>query len=222
MVALGLLFLMVSSAFLAQGIAVVKVDQADPSQDSVTKAGPAFTVYSMRGTCSNTGTNVTSVTFDSSELPFEFTSLLFSSLQGGSVSGATSYAGSGMILNVTGPHGSITMKEQSGKVIRTLQYQGQPTLVFNGETAYTATPKAYAEFEGTEILIQDWLKGTWSPEAGVVLERPTGMTIDTSEFYLMVFQPQAPVPEFGMFPLVALTVVVVCAVISRLRARDAI
>jgi hypothetical protein len=220
-VALGILFLLISSAVIAQGIAVDKTKQTDSSQDSVANAGPAFTVYSMRGICSNIGTAATSVTFDSSELPFEFTSLLFNTLQGGSVPGATYYAGSGMILNATGPNGNITMKEQSGKIIRTLQYQGQPSIVLNGEAAYTTTPKAYAEFEGTEILIQDWLKGTWSPEKGVVLERPTGMTIDTSEFYLMVFQPQAPVPEFGMFPLVALMVVVVCAAVSRMRSRDA-
>lgn len=220
-VAFGLLFLLVTSAYLAQGIAVDNVDQTDASQDSVSRAGPAFTVYSMRGTYSSIGANMTSVTFDSSDLPFEFTDLLFSNPQGGSVPGATYYAGSGMIFNVTGPDGNVTMKEHGGKVIRTLQYQGQLSIVFNGEAAYTATPKAYAEFEGTEILVQDWLKGTWSPEMGVVLERPTGMTIDTSEFYLMVFQPQAPVPEFGTFPLVVLMVVVVGVVASRLRTKEA-
>ncbi len=122
-----------------------------------------------------------------------------------------------MILNVTGPSGNLTMREPGGKIIRSLEYQGQPTIVFNGETAFTSTPKAYAEFEGTEILIQDWLKDTWSPEMGVVLERPTGLTIDNSEFYVMVFQPQAEVPEFGVLPAVIIVISIVCGLAARAR-----
>ncbi len=216
---LFLLLMMVSCAFLVQGNVNEKETQKDPAPGSVVPIGPGFEIYSLRGTAAGISNNMTSILFDSSDLPFELSSLLFTSSQSGYTLGATYYAGSGMILNVSGPSGNITMREPSGKIIRALEYQGQPSIVFNGETAFTSTPKARAEFEGTEILVQDWLKDTWSPELGVVLERPTGMTIDNSEFYVMVFQPQAPVPEFGVFPLAAIMMVVVCVLVNRFRNR---
>ncbi len=209
---------MVGSAFLVTGKVVDKGEQSDALPDPTGRIAPGFTVYSLSGLVRNQGAGTTSVTFDSTDLPFVFSSLLFVAPSGGGTD-SVYYAGSGMILNVTGPHGNITLKEQSGKTVRTVEYEGQPSIVINGEAAYTSTPKAYAEFEGTEILIQDWLKGTWTPEKGVVLERPAGMTIDTTEFYVMVFQSPNAVPEFGALPLVSVAVALVCILAFRRKTK---
>lgn len=168
------------------------------------------------------GPNQTSIRFASYQLPFAFSSLVFRDYRVNPVIGATYYAGSGMILNVTGPDCNVTLKEEGGAVICTVRYTGQASIVFNGETVYTSTTKAITRYEGTDLLVQDWLKGTWSPEKGVILERPAGMTIEDSEFFLMVFQPQVAVPEFGAFLPVVVAVMAAAASLIARRRRDAV
>ena len=219
MLALGMIALMVSTAYFAQGDVASDDSQAVPEPDSVDMVGPGFKAYSLRELSRTDGTNQTAIRFSADDLPFDFDCLVFGDYSRNPVAGATYYAGSGMILNVSGPNGSVILRGLNGTIIRTVEYQGQESIVFNGETVYTSTPKASTRFEGTDILVQEWLRGTWSPGMGVVLERPAGMTVENSEFYLMVFQPPAAVPEFGAFPVAALTVAIVCALISRTRGK---
>ena len=220
LLALGLISLLVSTAYFAQGNIATEKVETSPDPDSTNKIGPGFKVYGLRELSRTEGTNQTSISFTTRTLPFDFNSLVFGDYASNPKIGATYYAGSGMILNVSGPSGNVTLKDMSGRVIRSVCCQGQASIVFNGETVYTSTPKATTTYEGTDILVQDWLKGTWSPEEGVVLERPTGMTIDNSEFYLMVFQPPAAVPEFGVFPAAAVMIVIVCVVLARFRRQN--
>jgi hypothetical protein len=219
LVALGVISLLISLAYFAQGSMDAKELRANPEPDSVNMVGPGFKVYSLGELSRTEALNQVSISFSTTGLPFDFTSLVFGDYETNPVVGTTYYAGSGMILNVSGPGGNVTLKEQNGKVIRVIQYQGQTSIVLNGETVYTSTPTATTHYEGTDILVQDWLKGTWSPQEGVVLERPTGMTIETSEFYLMVFQPPATVPEFGALPIVATVMMIICAMVARVRKK---
>ncbi len=215
LLALGLVCLLTSTAFFALGNADTRSTQ--PSPDPPAKVGPGFRVYSMSELSRTEEANKTTIRFTSSALPFDFRSLVFRDYTVNTVIGATYYAGSGMILNASGQNGNVALREQDGIMIQTIEYQGQSSIVFNGETVYTSTTKATTLYEGTDLLVQDWLKGTWSPEKGVVLERPTGMTIKDSEFYLMVFQPPATVPEFGALPAVAVLMMAVAILLSRPR-----
>jgi len=218
---LGVISLLISTAYFAQGSLDARESKTKPPPDAVDEIGigSGFTVYSLGELSRTEAAGTTSISFDADGLPFDFDSLVFGSYETNPVVGATYYAGSGMILNASGSSGNVTLKEQSGKVIRVIQYQGQSSIVLNGQTVYSSTPTASTQYEGTDILVQDWLKGTWSPDMGVLLERPTGMTIESSEFFLMVFQPQAQVPEFGALPMVAMAAMVICIVVSRSRKK---
>lgn len=187
--------------------------------DSENKIGSGYRVFRIGEQSRVDGTDTTAIRFASNALPFRLENIVFGDYSSEPVLGTTYYAGSGMILNVTGPSGNITLKEPAGKLIRLIHYEGQATIVLNGETTYTSTKTTGTQYEGTDILVQDWLKGTWSPETGVVLERPAGMTIVDSELYLMVFQSQASVPEFGLLPVVGLTVLIVCAFAARAKKK---
>jgi hypothetical protein len=210
LVAFGAISLLVSSTYFAQGDTDSKGTQIDPDPDSANIVSPGFKVYGLRELSRTEDLNQTHICFAADSLPFDFSNLVFGDYSSGPLVGETYYAGSGMILNVSGPNGNVTLREHDGAVIRTVQYQGQESIVFNGETVRTSTPKTTTRYEGTDLLVQDWLEGSWSPEEGVVLERPTGMTIEESEFFLMVFQPPAAVPEFGAFPVAAFMTAFVC------------
>jgi len=206
--ALSIVSILVGFTYLAQGDLLTRGAEQAPSDDQANKVGPGFRVYILEELSRTVTANKTVLAYSIESLPFDLTTLSFGDFQNGPQAGVTYYAGSGMLLNVSGPRGNIVLKEPSGKTIRELSYQGQASIVFNGETITTSFPRASTDYEGTDVLIQDWLKGTWSPDKGVVVEHPSGLTVERSEFYLMVYQAPTTVPEFGTLPAVALVVVI--------------
>ena len=66
-------------------------------------------------------------------------------------------------------------------------------------------------YDGTDLMVQDWRNGNWTPSDGIIIEHPKNVTISGATFYLAVYQPgvSAQMPEFDLLAAAASVFVMV-------------
>jgi hypothetical protein len=177
-----------------------------PANDSY-----VFKVYALNHTSTRAVSNGTALFFDMAQLQVNFSRVRFGDCRMDSEYSATYYAGSGILLNSSGTNAWITLREGDGKLVSNVFYHGQPLVVFNGQTMTYVNCDRPAVFDGTDMIVQDWRKGNWTPNDGIVIEHPKNVTISGARFYLAVYQPgvNAQMPEFDLLPAVVSVFVVV-------------
>ncbi len=177
-----------------------------------------FRVYSLTHTSVIPSANGTVFFFDLTQLPVNFASIKFGDFRGDTQYRLIYYAGSGILLNASGSNASITLKEGNGKLISNVFYHGQRLVVLNGQTTTYINCGNHSVYSGTDLMVQDWRNGSWTPNDGILIEHPNNVTISGARFCLAVYQPvaNAQVPEFELLPA---TMIVFLVVILVLRCR---
>ena len=174
--------------------------------------GYEFKVYALNATAMTRALDCTEFLFRASDLPFDFGSISFGDFRSDTNRTLIYYAGSGMLVNATGENATITLRENNGKTVSKINYGGQDQIVFNGEVKSVTYPRPMTTYNGTDLLVQDWRNGIWTPSDGIMVEHPGNVTVESASFFLMVHEPQGTyeVPEFGniISPLLALLVMV--------------
>jgi hypothetical protein len=206
---LGLAFLLASLLHPIPGKASeTSTDSAAPPP---TNNSYAFKVYALNYTSTRTVSNGTALFFDIAQLPVNFSSVQFGDYRMDSQYRATYYAGSGVLLNSSGANAWIALTEGNGKLVSSVFYRGQTTVALNGQTTTYINSSRPAAYDGTDLMVQDWRNGNWTPNEGIVIEHPKNVTISGARFYLAVYQPgvSAQIPEFDLLPAVASIFVVV-------------
>jgi hypothetical protein len=173
-----------------------------------------FKVYALNYTSTRAVSNGTALFFDISQLPVNFSSVQFGDYRMDSQYRATYYAGSGVLLNSSGTNAWISLTEGNGKLVSRVFYRGQTTVALNGQTTTYINSNRPAAYDGTDLMVQDWRNGSWTPNDGIVIEHPKNVTISGARFYLAVYQPSvnAQVPEFDLLRGVACVFLVVVLV----------
>jgi hypothetical protein len=171
----------------------------------------AFRVYPLNHTSTKTVGNGTAFLFDVAQLPINFSVVKFGDYKTDASYNSIYFAGSGILLNSSGTNAWIILREGNGKLVSNVFYHGQSTVVFNGQTTTYANCGRPAIYNGIDIMVQDWRKGNWTPNDGIIVEHPNNVTISGARFYLAVYQPavSAHMPEFELLPAVACIFVVV-------------
>jgi hypothetical protein len=144
--------------------------------------------------------------FDTTDLPFEFSTVSFCDYRTDTSFSHKYYAGSGILVNANGTNATITLRESTGRLVSRIDYHGQPQVVFNGKIESVTYPKNATTYEGTDQMIQDWRNETWTPDDGIVVEHPNNVTMSGASFFLMTLEPMVTteVPEFeSLLPVVA-------------------
>lgn len=171
-----------------------------------------FRVYSLTHTFVIPSANGTVFFFDLTQLPINFASIKFGDFRGDTQYRSIYYAGSGILLNASGSNASIKLKEGNGKLISNVFYHGQRLVVLNGQTTTHINCNSHSVYSGTDLMVQDWRNGSWTPNDGILIEHPNNVTISGARFCLAVYQPvaSAQVPEFELLPatMIAFFVVV--------------
>lgn len=170
-----------------------------------------FKVYALNHTSTRAVSNGTALLFDISQLPVNFSRVRFGDYRTDSQYSATYYAGSGILLNSSGTNAWIALAEGTGKLVSRVFYRGQTMVAFNGQTTTYINSSRPVAYDGTDLMVQDWRNGDWTPSDGIVIEHPKNVTISGARFYLAVYQPgvSAQMPEFDLIPAVASVFVVV-------------
>ena len=161
-----------------------------------------FRVYSLTHTLAIPSANGTVFFFDLSRLPVNMSSIQFCDFRGDTQYRSIYYAGSGILLNASGSNASITLKEGNGKLISNILYHGQRLVVLNGQTTTHINCGSHSVYSGTDLMVQDWRNGNWTPNDGILIEHPNNVTISGARLCLAVYQPVAnvQVPEFELLP----------------------
>jgi hypothetical protein len=170
-----------------------------------------FKVYALNHTSTRAVSNGTALFFDIAQLPVNFSSVQFGDYRMDSQYRATYYAGSGVLLNSSGTNAWIALTEGNEKLVSRVFYRGQTTVALNGQTTTYINSSRPAAYDGTDLMVQDWRNGNWTPNDGIIIEHPKNVTISGARFYLAVYQPgvSAQIPEFDLLPAVASIFVVV-------------
>jgi hypothetical protein len=206
---LGFAFLLASLLHPIPGKASeTSTDSAAPSPANNSYV---FKVYALNNTSTRAVSNGTALFFDIAQLPVNFNGVQFGDYRMDSHYSATYYAGSGILLNSSGTNASITLKEGNGKLVSRVFYRGQTVVALNGQTTTYINSSRPAAYNGTDLMVQDWRNGYWTPNDGIIIEHPKNVTISGARFYLAVYQPgvNAQMPEFGLLPAVLSVFVVV-------------
>ena len=209
---LGLAFLFVSLLHPIPGRA------GETSTDSAAPA-PAnnsyvFKVYALNHTSTRAVSNGTALFFDIAQLPVNFSGVRFGDHRMDSQYSASYYAGSGILLNSSGTNAWIALAESSGKLVSRIFYRGQTMVAFNGQTTTYVNSSRPVAYDGTDMMVQDWRNGNWTPNDGIIIEHPKNVTISGARFYLAVYLPgvDAQMPEFDLLPAVVSVFAVVLLV----------
>jgi len=170
-----------------------------------------FKVYALNHTSTRAVSNGTALFFDTARLQVNFSTVQFGDYRTDSRYSATYYAGSGVLLNSSGTNAWIALAESNGKLVSRVFYRGQTMVAFNGQTTTYINSSRPVAYNGTDLMVQDWRKGNWTPNDGIVIEHPKNVTLSGATFYLAVYQPgvSAQMPEFDLIPAVASVFVVV-------------
>ncbi len=180
-----------------------------------------FVVYSLNHTSRSTEGTVTSFTFDASKLPFDFRELRFGEFRCDMEYCSRYYGGMSLLAIAGGAPADISFAEDNGKTIERIEYQGQPLIVLNSWEYVSKDSRGTVidhRWGSMQIPAYDWRDGTWSPEAGIVVEHPVDMTLSSATLCILVYEPtiSTDIPEFG--PLaVCLGLCIMLAIIARTR-----
>ncbi len=170
-----------------------------------------FRVYSLNYTSTMVVGNGTAFFFDLTQLPVNFSRVQFGDYRMDSQYSATYYAGSGFLLNSNGTNAWIALAEGNGKLVSTIFYRGQAIVALNGQTTTYVNSSKPTMYNGTDMMMQDWRKGNWTPNDGIIVEHPSNITVTGAVFYLAVYQPgvSTQIPELYLLPAVVSVFVVV-------------
>ena len=195
---------------------------SDSSTSPATSAPYQFKVYAMNATATARLDGGTALVFELSDLPFEFSSLCFGDFRTDTNLSHIYYAGSGLLVNASGQYATVTLKEDNGKAISSVDYRGQNEIVFNGEVKSMTYPQKTATYSGTDQMIQDWRNAAWSPADGIFLEHPDNVTVLSASFFVMTIESQAgtEIPEFSS-TIIALATMLIIATVMIVRKRAA-
>jgi len=193
------------------------VTETNNSQQSVVQVNYQWKVYVLNQTERSEATNGTTFSFNNDDLPQEFGTILFGDFRTDTYGQGTYYGGCGILVEASGASETITLREIDGKFVSSVQYNGQDPVVFSGERRSVSYPNLTTSYYGTDLIVQDWRNGTWSPDQGILVEHPVDVTMVGSEFYLMLFEPESDIeiPEFQDLPLVLALTLGVMAIVSR-------
>jgi len=181
-------------------------------------------VHTLNHTSRVSNDTATVFTFNADQLPFDFGSLLFGEFRGDSEYSSTYYAGMSLLAWANGPNASIDFLECGGKPIEEISYQGQSLVVLNSWESISKDCQGRTidhRWGSMQIAAYDWRDGCWSPEQGIEIEHPEGVTVSGVTLCLMVYEPgsSTDIPELGpVSACVALAVVVMIA--RRLRRQE--
>jgi hypothetical protein len=209
--------------FLVLGITLIPnleqeaVSEANNSQQSVVQINYQWKVYVLNQTDRSEAANGTTFSFDNDDLPQEFSTILFGDFRADPYGQGTYYGGCGILVEASGASQTITLREIDGKFVSSVLYNGQDPVVFSGERRSVSYPNMTTSYYGTDLIVQDWRNGTWSPDRGILVEHPVDVTMVESEFYLMLFEPEGDldIPEFYDLPLVLALTLGVMTIVSR-------
>jgi len=210
---LGLAFLLASLLHPIPGKA--SETSTDSTAPSPAKNSYVFKVYALNHTSTRAVSNGTALFFDITQLPINFSGVQFGDYRMDSQYSATYYAGSGILLNSSGTNAWIALAEGNGKLVNRVFYRGQTMVALNGQTTtYSNRPATY---DGTDLMVQDWRNGNWTPNNGIIIEHPKNVTISGARFYLAVYQPaiSAQMPEFRLIMPVVGFVAIALVIIRR-------
>ena len=180
-----------------------------------------FKVYALNHTSTRVVSNGTALFFDLAQLPVNFSGVQFGDYRMDSHYAATYYAGSGVLLNSSGTNAWIALAEGNGKLVSRVFYRGQTMVVLNGQTTTYINSSRPAAYNGTDLMVQDWRNGNWTPNDGIIIEHPKNVTISGARFYLAVYQPgvSAQMPEFDLL-LPVMGFVAIAFVLIRRRGKS--
>jgi hypothetical protein len=178
--------------------------EASNSPQSVVPVEYRWRVYVLNQTDMSDTSNGTAFSFRTEDLPHEFGSILFGDFRADQGGQGTYYGGCGILVEASGTSASIVLRETDGKFISSVPYNGQDPVVFSGERRSVSYPSVTTSYYGTDLIIQDWRNGTWTPDQGILVEHPEEVTMVASEFCLMLFEPEGNlvISEFSDFTTV--------------------
>ncbi len=206
---LGLGFLLVSILHPIPGRASeTSTNSAAPSPTNNTYV---FKVYALNHTSARAVGNGTALSFDVAQLPVNFSRVRFGDYRTDTLYSAVYYAGSGVLLNSSGTNAWIALEEGNGKLVSRIFYRGQAVVALNGQTTTYLNSSRPPVYSGTDLMVQDWRNGNWTPNDGIIIEHPNNVTVSGAVFYLAVYQPgvSAQIPELDLLPAVAFVLVVI-------------
>ncbi len=219
-VVLGLLISVVLLIQILPGNKSTESTESNKSLPSVTANPYQWRVYMLNQSSVLEQTSGTAFSFRTEDLPFSFDSILFGDFRADVDHQATYYGGCGILVNASGNPASVVLRERTGEFIASVQYAGQELIVFSGERRSVSYPTASTSYHGTDMLVEDWRNGTWSPNDGILIEHPGNVTVTESVFCFMVFEPAGGVmvPEFSS--LATIVIIVLISMIIALRFGD--
>jgi hypothetical protein len=95
----------------------------------------------------------------------------------------------------------MSVQEADGMPILEFDYKGQDLVALAGEECYSSHLGSLTHL-GTNILVSDWLGGTWAPGQGISIHHPSNVSLANATLYVMVFEPagMTQIPEYDAFP----------------------
>jgi hypothetical protein len=182
-------------------------------QPAAASSNYSWRVYYLNETSRMQQANGTSFSFRTDDLPFDFSSIEFGDFRNDLQHISTYYGGCGILVNASGSSAVILLMEADGKLVTTVQYYGQDPIVFSGERKSVSYPNETTSYFGTDKIAQDWRNGTWSPDQGILVGHPMNVSLASSRFCLMVFEPagSSEIPEFGLVPVIITCCIIVFA-----------
>lgn len=171
-----------------------------------------FSVYALDQMSRQVVPSGTLFQFDESDLPFSIGSVCFGDFREDDTFQATYYGCSGILMNASGTAGAVTIFEGSGKRIVEIQYHGQDPVVVGSEVRYDSYSDMVA-WTGTDLIVMDWIDGSWSPRQGIYVEHPADVTFSSARLFVMVFEPSTTL-EVPEYPLPALALALILVVLA--------
>jgi hypothetical protein len=205
------------AVLLLQTVPDAPEDDAASTQETTAEQGSnsyEFAVYMLNHTVRSLTGNGTLFGFDSTQLPFDFSEIIFGEFRGDTEYRSRYYAGLSLLARAEGPNASIRFLEGDGKLVEQIGYQGQSLIVLNGWESISKDGKGKVidhSWGSMQIAAYDWEDGSWSPEEGIAVEHPSEVTVTSASLCLMVYEPgdTTEIPEFGpMLICVGLTLLV--------------
>ena len=211
--ALGLCFILGISMIASLG-STESVDDTAPASASVVLSYD-FKVHGLNCTSVSRTQNGTHFTFNTADLPFDFSTVYFGDHESDTTYSRKYYSGSGILVSASGANAVMTLRESSGRFVSRIDYHGQAQIAFNGKVESVSYPQNMTTYEGTDQIIQDWRNNIWDPSEGVLVEHPSNVTLDSAKFYVMTLEPSATtdIPEFELMPTIAAAVIVLLIVL---------
>jgi len=192
------------AVFLLHMVPDAPGDDAASTQETIAEQGSnsyEFAVYMLNHTVMIQTGNGTLFGFDSTQLPFDFSELVFGEFRGDTEFRNRYYAALSLLARAEGPDATITFLEADGKLLEQIDYQGQSLIVLNGWESISKDGKGKVidhTWGSMQIAAYDWEEGLWSPEEGIEVEHPSEMTVTSASLCLMVYEPgdTTEIPEY--------------------------